>query len=417
MSVWLYKLFLIPALLAALALSSASIENPIDEKTTELRVSGYPVRERFVVDLLSEKISNDFVRKGLAPFYFAPSDIKMPPVLGPGESTLVEVPIKYYFGGKKMRARLSFLVRNMGLQKTDDKMLVISNDPEEVGGPGLLLSEELLSDKPTRFIYFHKGGRRLPLRLDVVAENPNPYAIDLFVSKAASGPCPDVIFAGHTAIARFMALEKDSAGDIIRIGPGESVSLIEQELKEGEASTGVLRLWQLSGKSSLVKLFAREPGSRWQPDEGVRGLKENGRLSGSLGEAFVDVEREFSLGSSPLDIRLGETPALYSEKRGFDVHLGNYGLIHRIKLRVKNPSKKQGKVSLYYAAAGGPARGVFIYRSSLIETGLLDPKTNKSEKLLSVKVAPGAAEEIFIEVMPQPGSFYPTRLVLMGEKP
>jgi hypothetical protein len=209
-----------------------------------------------------------------------------------------------------------------------------------------------------------------------------------------------------------MSQENDSAGIVVTI-PAKSFLLVTSPpLKEGQVSTGIIKLCQLSGGQTTLRVEAvsEEKG----PDKKLAG-KEDGRLSGIVEQAYVDIERKYSLGCPPLDIRIGESPTFPSQSGGFDLHLGNYGIIHRISLEVENASNMPRNASVFYIASGGPAR-VFIADGMVIQTKLLDPKGTRSERIMSVLLSPGEKRIISIEMMPEPGSFYPTRLVVLEEK-
>jgi hypothetical protein len=346
------------------------------------------------------------------------ADLKsVPSKINPGKTAFIDAPITFLSGkGLIAKEHVYIVARNLGVERARDSRLLISNDPEEIEGEAVLLNETLSRDDPVRLLYYHKSGARKRFQLKLLVSNSNSYPVDLFISKGIGGPSPDGIYAGHVATRRFLRQENANAGRIIKIKPGEAVFVAEQEVKEAEISTGIIRLRLLSGGDVRLKLFAVKNGSVIPKNLASFPLKEDGRLSGTIGGAQIDVKGTFSFGQAPLDVRIGEGPTFIPDKGGFDIHLGNYGILHKINVDIKNSSAKDRRASLFYVATGGPARGTFIINGLLFETGLLDPKGNKSEKITSISVPAKGSTSLSIYMMPEPGSFYPTRLVVLEEK-
>lgn len=315
------------------------------------------------------------------------------------------------------KTSIRIIAKNIRVSPLEDTRLLISNDPEIIKNEGVLLKERLKADESVRLMYYHKGTENKALSISTVIVNPNSYPADFFVSKALSGPSYDGIFAGHMATMRFIEQERSKAGRIITVLPRSYFVLARQELRDREVSTGIFKVRQLSGGSSTLMIESNKRGE--PPGAGLLMLtqKEDGRLAGVIDAAYVDIKRTYSFESSPLNIRIGESPTFIPKKGGFDLHLGNYCLMHRIEIAISNNSNKGKQASVFYVATGGPARGIFLTGDSIIETGLLDPKNSKSEKLLSVFVPAKSSKIVSLKMMPQPGSFYPTRLTIMEEKP
>ncbi len=402
------------ALALAGAFGTAHAAPPHD--VISLNVSGYPVCGDTLKDFVLDSIL-DSLKPDSGQLIFA--DLKaVPSKIAPGKSVFIDAPIKFSDrGGATVKKHLYIVAYNLGIERTGDSRLMISNDPEEIGKEGLLLSEKLSRGEAVRLLYYHRAAAGKRFELSLALTNPNSYPIDIFVAKGIGGPCPDGIYAGHVATERFMEQEIFDAGRIIKVAPLATVSLSDQEVREAEVSTAIIKLRQLSGDGAIIKLSASDSGIIPAATLSSTNLKEDGRLSGTINQGQIDVHKNFSFGQNPVDIRIGEGPAFLSESGGFDMNLGNYGILHRISLSLVNGSSKERTASLFYVATGGPARGVFIIDGALYETGLLDPKGNKSQKITSISVPPNGSRALLINMMPEPGSFYPTRLVLLEEKP
>jgi len=395
-------------ILLSLFAATLSAGASADTGILNLSVSGNPVGHEALKGFIAETIRESITDEADISVSFAPTTSGIPEKLGPGESRLVSATVN-------KTTPVSVVAKNIGLESQDDSRLLISNDPEQIDGEGTLFSEELGVKESVRLLYYHRCNSRDNLMICVSVHNPNTYPIDIFSTKGLGGPTQDGIYAGHMATKRFMEQESTEAGRVKKIQPGSFAVLACQPLKMDEVSTGIVRIRQVSGRGAVIRITATKKGRDIPLHGSTKNFREDGRLSGSIEQAYVDINENFALGPIPLDIRIGEGPTFISKRDGFDLHLGNYAIIHRIKIKVTNDSDRDKKAAIYYVSAGGPVRGIFDIDGEILETGLLDPSKNKSEKITSVKIPRGGARKISIKMMPQPGSYYPTRFVLLEE--
>jgi len=410
------KIKVVIFLLAIIFFSGFALASEPDSSSNiiNLNVSGYPVENDllkiYAIEALRESFSADKKHQVYINFH----KLSGPSELEPGSSTVITAPVKLIDKEGMVETKYYYVAaKNIGLEKIDDSRVLMSNDPEKVDHEGTLFYENLNPDESIRLVYYHKGAPEKRLWLNVSVQNPNTYAIDIFVAKGLGGPTKDGIYAGHVAFKRFLKREKTKSGRIIRIPAQSYTTIATQVLKENEVTTGIIRLRQLSGRNASVRIVAYDKNTDYSSLSSKLKSKEDGRISGAINQGFIDINKEFTCGSGPLDIRIGESPTFISESNGFDIHLGNYGLLHKINIKIKNSSDKARQVSLFYVAAGGPTRGSFIINGEIIETGILDPKKEKSEKVFIISMAPNSVKTLNISMMPQPGSFYPTRFVLL----
>ena len=396
--------------------SGAAAEQP--PSSLSLIVTGDPVDGPALRCFVGDVIDESLLSSNAHGVSYNLDAARIPGRLGEKETAFIEVPAKISRPDGSVGKRPIYVItKNIGLEEDEDSCLIVSNDPEEIASEGSLVSKTLKAGKPARLLYYHSGAPGKDFFLRVLVSNPNDYPVDISFSKSFGGPSADGIFAGHVATRRFMRLSKLKISRIIKIPPFSEVELLRQEIKEKEVSTGIMRICELSGKGAVLRLIANADGKEFRAKLTKTETKEDGRMSGSIEKAFIDIKKNFSFGGEPLEIRIGEGPTFFSKVGGFDLHLGNYGIIHRIYLELVNKTGQDRAASVYYVASGGPARGVLNMNGTLFETKLLDPKDKKSEKIAVFHVKAGSSRSVSIKLMPQPGSFYPTRLVVMGEKP
>ncbi|MBI2200665.1 MAG: hypothetical protein HYU43_01850 [Armatimonadetes bacterium] len=90
--------------------------------------------------------------------------------------------------------------------------------------------------------------------------------------------------------------------------------------------------------------------------------------------------------------------------------VGDYGIVYRLSLEVRNPSDLDQRVSLVAPALGGAARGLFLIEYDAVDVGILRPGEDRT--LASINVRARDQVVMTVVTMPVAGSFYPVRLML-----
>ncbi|MEM2954962.1 MAG: hypothetical protein QW625_03390, partial [Candidatus Nanoarchaeia archaeon] len=304
---------------------------------------------------------------------------------------------------------------NEGPIKEDDDFTMISNDPEIIPEEGILFSGELKNFESARLLYYHSNLSGETYNLVTSIYNPSDFPIEILTYYGIGGPSEDGLYAGHVATYRFMDKLKYNAGKIIRINPKEKYNLIEQNLGPNlNIGTAIAKIWLVSGIEAKIEITS----TKQKIKNNLKIIKctwDNGRISHFIPESKVDIEKEITSDKKSIEIRIGEDPVFVSEKRGFDIHLGNYGLLHKIKLKLTNNQKSYKNFSILYSAKGGLSRGIFLINNTIYETGLLGTNSKNSEKLFSLVIPPNSSKFLEILMLPQPGSYYPTVLTIQND--
>lgn len=290
---------------------------------------------------------------------------------------------------------------------TPARTLVVSNRPELVLSPGLLLDRPLPAG-PSRLLYHHRGSPDAPHQeLEVLVRNVNASPARVRVAIASVGPSNDEIFAGHKASQVFLDLLERGDSYIMRLGPGQEVVLDRRLLKSGQTVSGMGWLEPLDGSQIRLVVRALEQGRGSIPTE--EAPDTGGRTGRGLFPAALDISHAHNLGGPFTYIPLGEPP-FEVEKATGETNYGHFGMVYRLRVLLINPANEPQKAWMEFTPRAGPARGSLYVDGQRVET---DMGNSSSEiRVGEWDLGPGETREVNIECFPQSGSNYPVMLVV-----
>jgi len=148
--------------------------------------------------------------------------------------------------------------------KRSGPVVHVSNNPEEVAGPGILYRSEVSAN--FRLFYHHLNDSAEKLCLYVIAENNGPEAVILRTLKSGvGGPLSDYMSLGQTVVMRYLASQPTSP---VSIKPGEKLILNpgSRPLNYQEAVTG-MQDFQADGVLTLSVVMGPEKAPDPAPPE------------------------------------------------------------------------------------------------------------------------------------------------------
>ncbi len=148
--------------------------------------------------------------------------------------------------------------------KRSGPVVHMSNNPEEVAGPGILYRSEVSAN--FRLFYHHLNDSAEKLCLYIIAENNGPEAVTLRTLKSgAGGPLSDYMSLGQTVAIRYLASQPTSP---VSIKPGEKLILNpgSRSLKYQEAVTD-MQDFQADGVLTLSVVMGPEKAPDPAPPE------------------------------------------------------------------------------------------------------------------------------------------------------
>lgn len=289
------------------------------------------------------------------------------------------------------------------------EQLLLSNWPERVEEDQTLF-EAPLPAGPARVMLHHRNMPGQPLRwLDVellAGAEPQKLAV---VSHVV-GPSTDEIFAGHLAASRYLdALSGPVASGWVQELPAGSVHRLEHLVfKPGQTISGMLLLTPLpgSGPGGKIRVVARSSEEETAAPA-LHPIEPGARTARGVFPPVQSKTLEYRVGPAYLYEDLGAAPYTTSLDGGVP-NAGNFGVVFRYNLVLRNEGTEDKEVRLALSARGGPARGTFFVDGERVETGLLAAEPRILKRWV---VAAGSVLQARLETFPQAGSNYPVHLV------
>ncbi|MFC1770776.1 hypothetical protein ACFLZV_02715 [Candidatus Margulisiibacteriota bacterium] len=297
------------------------------------------------------------------------------------------------------------------IYKAGQVNLLVSNYPESIEAPGLILDKRIASKK-IRLVYYHKNNYKNNLYINAALKNNEKYPVKLKTIKAFAGPTQDGIFAGHKAVKQFFQNILNKNMDEIIIPAGITKQIKYHLVKSGQISVGIIEIEKHAQAAVSLKLMVVDPGY-----ENLSGLNEflphNKQICAKFNKLTENrAAISYDCCAVLKEIKIGNKPYLKDKRENIVLH-GNYGLFYNIPIILNNEHNEYTNVDLYFSPTAGMARAVLLIDDQLVETGLPREYNNYNpEKIYNFIVKPKEKKTIFIKTMPEPGSFYPVSFVL-----
>ncbi|MHB8418518.1 MAG: hypothetical protein ACYDCL_10610 [Myxococcales bacterium] len=258
----------------------------------------------------------------------------------------------------------------------DAGTLVFSDDPETVGGSGVLY-RDTVGPGPVRLFVYHVNGGSLARKISVVLENASPQqAVTVAVkARALAGPSTNYLYTGKVAVQRWLssagalpftvptsqAALLDSALDGTALATGELINAIYDLALDGPLTVSVVSLQAttdtLASYTGLTLLAGdgHQRGTFW-PDELVAAGDPSCPLDTSWGALDFPLPPSDSVHGT--DATTGQTEVLD----------GQYGVLTRIDLSVTSSDGRS--LALLLDPRGGAYGGAASVPAGLTAGGI-----------------------------------------------
>jgi Pilus formation protein N terminal region len=301
-------------------------------------------------------------------------------------------------------------VQNVAVPRISPNSLMVSDYPERLTENGTLFTADLLSQQPSRFLYFHynppgQPDRRIVLRAENLSHEP---AIVQFIS-GRGGPSPNEMEVGHTATRRFLVNIVQNQGRLLTIGAGTSLNIVEQDLPAGNVVCNLLQLRVLSGGNVHLTLFAQDASA--SPDvplastELLEGTHPHAR--GIYPIAEFHFATQWRVDDDYLELPIGQLP-LPNHLQGQALS-GDYGVLQSFVVNLQNPLSTPQSVAIYENPRGGRATGTYLIDGVLVQSHQVPPYSRY--KVRQYVVPAHGFVRVAIVTMPEAGSSLPLRLI------
>lgn len=285
--------------------------------------------------------------------------------------------------------------------------VLVSNKPEKVTAPAVLLRESVPADQSRRVLWHHVNlsEGRLSFVLRLINDNNAPLRVHLLGDSA--GPGRSEMYLGHIAMQRFWQALEDSAGYVVAIPAGMVWNTYQQPTGPSQLVSGVAQLTNLGTAPLLVEVAAEARPTGLPLTRLEARTDASWPLSGCEYVAERQVSVAHTIGGPWSFVHIGK----HTEA---DQLPGDYGVMYNIDVEVHNPFDATRPFEIRVIAAGGAARGLFRIRGQMVATRVLRP--NQETLLYQRRVPAQATVSVPIKTIPQAGSNYPVTLVVASRR-
>ncbi len=295
-------------------------------------------------------------------------------------------------------------MKRLALREPDH--VLVSNDPERVRVSRVLMRDILAAGEAVRVLWHHLNEAPQPLWFGLRLYNPTAEPATVFLSDAVAGPVADELYAGHVACREYLRALRRGAGVLLRLRPRSRVELCSIRAGPGATVSGLATLQLVDSARLVVEVVAhsdRPPAAAYQ----ISAHEKFSRTTPFRFGGQIVLRGSYTVGKPWLFLPVGKAPR--RNRHGRMLH-GNYGVLYRVELELRNPTPEPARVELAMRASGGAARGSFLVDGELDETGVLPPG---AEAVVTSWLLPaGASRNVTVTTIPQAGSNYPIHLVV-----
>lgn len=298
-------------------------------------------------------------------------------------------------------------IRNVAMPPLLPALLAFSDHPEKVADVGVLFWGGLLRWRPVRLQYYHEGAPDAPAHvLSLYLQNPDDAPVQVHLIAGTAGPNANPIEAGHQSGLLFLGHLAAQEGEVVVLGPHESLELFQHVLPPQQTVSGI------------VQMVLTTPGrvyyhvvSRHSVDEPVSfPTVENPadvHARGAFMVTNVHANRSYDVGGSDAWIAIGNhAPSNVLSGKAL---AGDYGITYDMSWRLRNATPSIARVQLLFEPRGGSAAGSFLINGRLFDVPLT--RARQDRKVATFSVPPGGRLDVRVLTIPEGASSYPVRLV------
>ena len=307
-------------------------------------------------------------------------------------------------GFASLRAQVTFLLERGAPPQRTPLALWVSNDPESLRAPAMLLHGEVPAHGSVRLFFHHVNAGGSPLALVLWAFAPSGEST-LYLLGGGSRPQGSPIGSGGEAVFAFLRALRLGQGFFVKVSGARP--LLWETFEPGETTSGLYEVSNDSGERVGLLLEARLP-NEWS--QGPLAAS----LAAPLSRHFLfPAQRRFEV-----TYRVGEDWGALELGRQGELGVaprlpfrGNYGVVHRIRFRALNSTSSNTKVELACYAGGGKTLVVYQLDGSEPRATPLLPAYGEA-RLTETLLRPGEERIWEMVTVPVGGCFYPVSLLL-----
>jgi len=288
-------------------------------------------------------------------------------------------------------------------------VILFSNDPERVHGPGLLYQSNLLAGERARLVYHHQNRSGRTLKLSVLLVNLSALPQKAMWRSGCAGPDISTYLVGSAAAERYLRKLAGRQAAYLTLSRHAVTCIDERKLPANQSVSGLMDLHLLSGSEVGVMVLAEEAGAG-----GNAISSQNPLLYGGTPPRYEPAEltqhHMFDLDGNWLFLRVGKGEM---RDRTGKALIGDYGMLVEHVVTLMNSEGRSRIVTLAFDATAGEAQGAFLINGRLAKTPVVRPRNPYMLHLF--RLGPYEKREVTVATIPAGGSHFPASLVFSCE--
>lgn len=309
-----------------------------------------------------------------------------------------------------VKGNVSVYVKNVNVPVVDQNILMVSNRPERVDRDGILMKYEFTRREPARLMFSHLNASERRRHLWINLTNLSDEPLKIAISRTSAGPERSEIYVGQTSAKRFLENMAVHSGCIITMAPNSALELAAYEMGKEALVSGFINFQILEGDSACVEVrTSLDPSANDGRDMEEIGAPFNPfkiHPHGVFAQPYFENEGDFVVGSEPLSFRYGESPWLIDFQTGLP-NTGNFGVLYKSLVTLKNPTKRTKMVGLYFTPLSGPGGANFLIGDKVYQA--VFRKKGEEALVAKIELAPESENTIEVITLPEATSCYPAQ--------
>ena len=288
-------------------------------------------------------------------------------------------------------------------------VVLFSNEPEMVHGPGMLYQSNLLGGERARLVYHHqnRSGRTLNFRVLLVNLSTLPQRV--MWRSGCAGPDISTYQVGSVAAERYLRKLAGGQATYLTLSRHAVACVYESKLPANQSVSGLMDLHLLSGSEVGVMVLAEEAGAG-----GYALSSQNPLLYGGTPPRYEPAELAqhhiYDLDGNWLFLRVGKGEM---RDRSGKALIGDYGMLVEHVVTLMNSEARSRRVTLTFDATAGDAQGAFLINGQMVKTPVVRPRNPYT--LHVFRLGPYEKREVNVMTIPAGGSHFPASLVFATE--
>lgn len=341
----------------------------------------------------------------------------LPQPLQPGFETNFTAAVAISVGPETapVEGTVAITVQNVESPPFAPAFLYFDDDPERITADGVVFRGNVDAATPMRLYYYHQDAD-VARRVLVMLSSDAPARVALI--DASAGPNVDVMSVGHAVTRQFLLLQPHNEGTIADV----TVPSYAQEdalAGPGQVVAGALDVRVIMGGPVALTVMAISPGADPSSYLATPQLPRDGhnRHGTFVLQGYGDDALSYTVGGAEASLQYGgraPSPQNVDPADSGQDH-GDYGVVHRITLRVGNPLGVPASLYLYERPLGGPVRSSFLVDGTLQTVGCV--RVPNRYAIEAFQVAPQSTTSLDVLTMTDGGSNYPLEVGVTATPP